>query len=203
MNSARASVAVSRRTARKRKVGRSSRPRPVALAFAGLAIADAAQLNVTRSGSTPATSHGAPTAHRGDDRHGTPRREHRCGEPLRGARRVRRASRQRGPLPEQRQLRRRRERARPSTGSFDIATTSYHTGNISGVALLIGTWGVPATWSAAPVVLAARLLHRAHPLDRRVAPAETPTARRRAIPARRRSPTTRSGVRRSIHFNFR
>ena len=42
-----------------------------------------------------------------------------------------------------------------STGSFDIATSSYHANNVAGVALLIGTWGIPTTWSSTPVVLPA------------------------------------------------
>jgi hypothetical protein len=42
-----------------------------------------------------------------------------------------------------------------STGSFDIATSNYHANNVTGVALTIGTWGVPATWSYTPVVLPA------------------------------------------------
>jgi hypothetical protein len=40
-----------------------------------------------------------------------------------------------------------------SAGSFDIATTSYHSNNVAGVALTIGTWGIPANWSSVPVVL--------------------------------------------------
>lgn len=40
-------------------------------------------------------------------------------------------------------------------GTFDITTTGYRRNNVSGAALLIGTWGVPATWSQTPVVVPA------------------------------------------------
>ena len=35
-------------------------------------------------------------------------------------------------------------------GSFTVTTTGYNRSDVTGVALLIGTWGVPATWNAPP-----------------------------------------------------